>query len=118
MAELSEAEFQEQVRALCRWRGVLVYHTHDSRRSDAGFPDLVIVGADSILYRELKKEGGRVTPDQQRWIEAINAAGGDAAVWRPSQFSTDVRHDITRMRPVLKVGPSPAEIRRKMARRG
>jgi hypothetical protein len=53
----TEKQFQGAVVELCRLRGYLTYHTHDSRRSDPGFPDLVIVGHGRVLYRELKREG-------------------------------------------------------------
>ena len=86
-----EAEFQAQVRQLCTIRGLLVYHTHDSRRSDAGFPDLTIVGSKRMLFRELKKEDGRVSPMQQYWIDRLNDVGQDAGVWRPSDMPRIVR---------------------------
>lgn len=82
----SEAEFQSQVRALCRFYGLTVYHTHNSQRSDPGFPDLVIVGARGVLFRELKTEVGRVKPMQKFWIDVLRLAGQDADVWRPSDL--------------------------------
>ena len=51
--------------------GWLVYHTHDSRRSQKGFPDLVLVRPPQVIFAELKGPGGRVTPEQQVWIEAL-----------------------------------------------
>lgn len=81
-----EAEFQSQVRQLCKIRGLLVYHTQDSRRSDPGFPDLVIVGSRRMIYRELKKQDGRVSAMQQYWIDRLTDLGQDAGVWRPSDM--------------------------------
>lgn len=86
MAEMLEAEFQRQVRTLCEMRGLLVYHTHDSRRSDPGFPDLVIVGSRRMIYRELKKQDGVVSAMQQYWIDRLREIGHDADVWRPSDL--------------------------------
>jgi hypothetical protein len=59
----SEAAFQDEVLGLARfyrWRG---YHTHDSRRSTAGFPDLVLVKAPRLIFAELKTDAAapRVT---------------------------------------------------------
>jgi hypothetical protein len=83
---MSEAQLQNQIIAMARFHGFThAYHTHDSRRSVAGFPDLVLVSARQkrVLYRELKRERGRVEPEQQDWIDTLIAAGQDAAIWRP-----------------------------------
>jgi hypothetical protein len=61
------------------------YHTHDSRRSPSGFPDLVIVG-DRVLYRELKTAKGKVSDAQAAWLHALVLAGQDACVWRPADL--------------------------------
>jgi len=69
--------------------GWLVYHTHDSRRSQPGFPDLVLV-RDRVLYRELKAATGRVSAEQQVWLDRLERAGADAAVWRPGDIDAVV----------------------------
>jgi hypothetical protein len=74
------------IRRLTSDLGLLRYHTHDSRRSPGGFPDLVCVGPGGVLFRELKREGRNPTPAQQRWLDALTAAGSDAGVWRPSDL--------------------------------
>jgi hypothetical protein len=82
---LSERAWQGQVlqlAALYRWTA---YHTFDSRRSQPGFPDLVLC-RDRVLFRELKTDRGRLTGDQERWLEALRAAGADACVWRPADL--------------------------------
>jgi hypothetical protein len=82
---MTEAQWQTTVIDLAyahHWR---VYHTFDSRRSYPGFPDLVLV-RDRIIYAELKSEKGRVTLTQQEWIDDLNGAGGEAHIWRPSDF--------------------------------
>ena len=66
--------------------GLLRYHTHDARRSPEGFPDLVCVGPGGVLFRELKRQGKDPTPVQQRWLDALDAAGADADTWRPEDF--------------------------------
>lgn len=85
---MSEDALLAQVRRLALDLGWLVYHTHDSRRSEAGFPDLVLVNAKQgrTLFRELKRMRGRVSPDQRIWIDALQLVGQDAAIWRPDDL--------------------------------
>jgi hypothetical protein len=87
---ISEKEFQAQVVALARRCGFRVYHTYNSRRSAAGFPDLVLVhaGRGEIVYAELKVPPNKLTPEQAAWIEALRAAGQRAFVWTPDDWTT------------------------------
>lgn len=89
--EISESQFQSQVIELATLLGfTLIYHTHDSRRSPSGFPDLVLVSGHraAVLFRELKKESGRVSGTQKDWIAGLQSAGQDAGVWRPSDMKS------------------------------
>lgn len=72
--------------ALARLHGYRCFHTHDSRRSAAGFPDLVLVGRGRIIFAELKAEKGKLSPDQREWLGALRAAGGTTHVWLPSDW--------------------------------
>jgi hypothetical protein len=82
---LSEKAFLAQVVQLAKLRNWLCYHTHDSRHSARGFPDLVLVRprTGGLLVAELKTDGGRLTPEQSAWLDAFAAAGVAAHVWRP-----------------------------------
>lgn len=118
--QMSEATLQNLVLGYVRARGLLAYHTHDSRRSEPGWPDLVIVGDGGVLYRELKSKTGRVSPDQLMWIDALEKAGANADVWRPVDWphricsEIDLLRRCTAQRPI----PSQAAIRRHLQRRG
>jgi len=93
-AQMTERAFQQAVENLALRAGWLVYHTHDSRRSRPGFPDLVLVHAARglVLFRELKTQTGRLTPAQKRWLTDLKTAGADAAVWRPLDWHTHTIH--------------------------
>ena len=86
--DMSEGQLQAYVVKLAKARGWMAYHTHDSRRSERGFPDLVLVhaGRKLAMFVELKSPTGRLTIPQQNWIDAMKAAGLDARVWRPSDL--------------------------------
>ncbi len=94
-----ESKLQSELRRIALAAGWLYYHTHDSRRSDEGFLDTVLLRITlkhgELYFVECKREGQDPTEEQQRWIEgikafrarALNFAGMDvtvdAIVWRP-----------------------------------
>ncbi len=86
-ANESEKKFMARVRKLASDLGWLDYHTHDSRRSEAGFPDLVLV-RERVVYVELKTNKGRLTAAQKDWIDRLKEAGAEVRVWRPSDWAT------------------------------
>lgn len=100
-----ESEFQTQVIKIARLRGWMVMHQRPAQirtgrwitaiQGDAGFPDLVLARPrlDDLIFAELKKEGGRISPLQKAWIRTLIAAGGEAYVWYPS----DLPEIITRL---------------------
>src|SRR5262249_28129373 len=101
----SEAAFTAQVlqlAALYRWR---CYHARAGRtargwrtpvqgKGAAGFPDLVLCRGEMVLFVELKSDQGRTTPEQDRWLQGLRAAGQQAAVWRPRDFAA-IQHILT-----------------------
>lgn len=85
---MTEKALQAAVLGAARRWGWLVYHTFDSRRSEAGYPDLHLIheGHGLSLFRELKTQKGKLSAPQQKWLGALWAAGCDAAVWRPADW--------------------------------
>ena len=91
---VTEAAFQDTVIKFAEFFRWYVYHTHDSRRSQPGFPDLVLVRNGQIIFAELKSARGRVSADQQGWINELERCAwevGNAnllrvAVWRPANW--------------------------------
>lgn len=80
---MTEAQLLEIVVNAAEMGGWRHYHTHDSRRSAPGFPDLVLVRSPEVLWRELKTTAGRVTAEQHAWIADLQDAGQDAEIVRP-----------------------------------
>jgi len=81
--DMSEDTLQTRIEQLAKELGWLRYHTYDSRRSAAGFPDLVMVRRGRIVWRELKSMKGRVSADQRKWLDALETANADVGIWRP-----------------------------------
>lgn len=87
--EPSEAEFQDAVLDLALINGFRYYHTHDSRRSPSGFPDLVLARPPFVIFAELKRASGEVSPTQKSWLEALGCCTHpETYLWRPDDFST------------------------------
>ena len=84
---ISEREFMQMVIDYARLHGFLAYHTYDSRRSEPGFPDLVLVRGDRVIVAELKAMKGGLRPGQVEWLEAFADTGKvEAFLWLPSSW--------------------------------
>ena len=89
MAAMTEAEFQGWIVRLAiahGWQRELIYHTHDSSKSQRGFPDLVLVKGRKVRFWELKVKPNTASIAQAEWIDVLRAAGMDAAVLYPEQW--------------------------------
>jgi protein-disulfide isomerase-like protein with CxxC motif len=82
----SERQFQAEVVKHAKRQGFKVYHTFDSRRSAAGFPDLVLIRNGKLIVAELKTDTGRVSAEQATWLELFAECGIPAMTWRPADW--------------------------------
>jgi hypothetical protein len=86
-AGLTEKLWQQQVLDIAHLYGWRSYHTHDSRRSTAGYPDLTLIRPPRLVFAELKSMRGRISTDQQQWLDELHACPGvEAYLWRPDQL--------------------------------
>ena len=98
---LAEKDFQSQVIALAKGEGWLTYHVYDSRRSEAGFPDLVLAHPErGVIFAELKTDSGNTTDAQDLWFFTLESGGAEVYVWRPAQLASGyIREILTSSRP-------------------
>lgn len=89
-ANVTERQWQQAICELASLLGWRWYHTHDSRRSPEGFPDLVLVKGGRLLFFECKTEKGRVTKAQDEWLTALGPVSDLAVVVRPSDWESVV----------------------------
>jgi hypothetical protein len=100
----AEADFQRDVVEFASARGWWHYHTRDSRRSPAGFPDLVLARASDkrLVLAELKTNTGQLTDDvvrkngrkdlgQKTVIALLQACHREVYVWRPRDWDEIVK---------------------------
>ena len=80
----SESEFQTELVKVAKRIGYRAYHTHDSRRSDPGWPDLVLAHrrTQRVLFVEFKTDSGQLSDDQAFWCGILAAAGLEVYIWR------------------------------------
>ena len=94
LREIPEKAFMEQIREIAIVSGWMTYHTHNSQRSEPGWPDLALYKDRRLVFIETKRQIGRVTPEQQTWIDALNTVDGavQAYIFRPSDW--DQIHEV------------------------
>ena len=89
---MTEKQFQSQVQTVAKLNGWMCCHTYDSRRSAQGFPDLVMVRGQEVLFVELKTDRGRVSHHQRAWLSALeNVERIRCDLWRPADWERIVK---------------------------
>lgn len=87
--KVTEKAFQAAIVRYAREHHWLVYHTHDSRRSLPGYPDLTLVRNGICIWSELKVDGAQPTLQQAHWLRALGEVRETAAfLWTPDDFET------------------------------
>jgi hypothetical protein len=84
---ITERDFMRQVLDLASLFGWAVYHPALSKWSERGWPDLAMVRPPRLVLAELKRESGRTTTHQDRWLGLLGACPGvETYLWRPSDL--------------------------------
>ena len=75
---------------MCDHLGLWHLHIPDSRRASgaAGWPDLVIIGAGGVIFRELKGPERFLSPWQTYVLQSLKRAGCDVGMWRPQDWES------------------------------
>lgn len=90
-----EEELLRRVLLLARVNGWRSYHPRPGRTKDGwatpvqgdgkGFVDVVLV-RERVLWIELKRESGRQSREQKEWAAALEEAGQEFYLWKPSDL--------------------------------
>lgn len=93
LPDISENQLLANVRKEAKAAGWETYHTHNSRRSESGWPDLVLGSTRQhrTLFIELKTRTGTVSKNQQKWLDLLAESGNEVAVWRPADMPEIVK---------------------------
>lgn len=90
---ISEKDFQLKIIEVAKVLGWRVVHFREARLANgrvltplqghAGFPDLVLAKAGTVIVAELKSQHGYVSLDQRAWLSHLGEYG---RLWRPSDW--------------------------------
>lgn len=94
---MTEPDFHRLVVELAELCGWLTFHDYDSRRSNPGFPDLVLVRPPRLIFAELKSQGGRVRKHQEIWLAALGECEVETYLWRPADWP-EIQEALRRVR--------------------
>ncbi len=98
---ISERDLQNAIVDAARLYGYMVFHTRPAisakgwrtpvQYDGKGFVDLVLVGADRIVFAEIKAAKGKLSREQEHWLEGLAkvAAVTDTVrvcVWTPADW--------------------------------
>lgn len=100
--DMFEAALQTQIIAEADKLGWLSYHTHDSRKSRRGFPDLCMAHATQgrLIFAELKRQKEDLRPEQRVWAAVLRGFPFvEYYLWRPSNLLSDEIEHILEARP-------------------
>ena len=115
---IKEEDFFQQILDLAHIFGWRVAHFRPARTKNgwrtavagdgAGFPDVVMVKSPRLIFAELKSEKGKLTPEQEEWLDGLGSCGDavrqlghlvdkegvEVYLWRPSDLDNII--DILR----------------------
>jgi len=86
---MTERELLAEIAKICdslnppvRWLHYAAVRRDRSCPWLVGMPDLLLVGTRGMCWREVKAASTPLTAAQDRWLDALAAAGGDADIWQ------------------------------------
>lgn len=93
LRQITERDWQSHVTKIATVKGWRYYHPPDNRPVNgriqkviSGFPDLCLIKGNRMIFVELKRETGIVSPEQIEWHDAIKNCGIEVYIWRPSDL--------------------------------
>jgi hypothetical protein len=99
--KITEKHWQDDVLEIANLFGWASYHTFDSRRSNPGFPDLILARPPLVIAAELKTDHGRISLAQRQWLATLEQCDRiKTRLWRPAdrdQVFADLCPDTIRI---------------------
>ena len=90
--DMTEDELSREVIKRAQHYGWKVYSVARSDRarlrceSSKGFPDLLLMRPGMIAFAELKRYGGKLTPEQDEWLHLLASTFTSVHAWTPEHW--------------------------------
>jgi len=68
------------------------------------FIDLMILGSKGVIFRELGSNSSKGTREERQWMQALQAAGEDADMWRPKDWPERILTELRGLAPIEEAG--------------
>jgi hypothetical protein len=110
---MSEASLQSAILEMAALLGWLCMHPRPARTKDdwrtaaegngaAGYPDLTLARGGFLILAELKSASGRVSPEQQRWLDELTAVSVaedrvQTFLWSPAEWLNGTVETVLRV---------------------
>lgn len=84
---ITEKQLMSQVKDIAliyHWKW---YHPFLSKWSEKGYPDITLIRPPRIIFAELKRDTGKLTPSQQEWADLLQTCSGvEYYIFRPKDM--------------------------------
>lgn len=82
-----EGHFDSELNRLAKQHGWRTYHTRNSRKSEEGFPDRVMIRGPVLIAAELKHGKNTATAAQRNWLDDFAAVRVvHSRLWYPTDW--------------------------------
>ena len=97
---VTEKQFSQQIEQLLDLFGWRWCHFRPARTAQGwrtaisgyeGFPDYIAVKGKRLLIAEIKSDKGKLSPEQEVWLDELAACGQEVYLWRPAHFEEIAR---------------------------
>lgn len=99
----TETEFLNQVLDIMETHGFWAFHDLDSRRNEAGLPDIVAIREPRVIFAELKTMKGEATFQQRNILKKLRASNQETYLWRPRHLDRIDQICAMQVRPMLSL---------------
>ncbi len=108
---ISEKDLQNAIVDAARLYGYVAFHSRPAitgkgwrtpvQYDGKGFPDLVLVGRERVVFAEIKSDRGKPTAEQEQWLAGLERVAQltpsvDVYVWSPQDWPDRILQELCR----------------------
>ncbi len=108
---ISEKDLQDAIVDAARLYGYVAFHSRPAitgkgwrtpvQYDGKGFPDLVLVGRERVIFAEIKSDRGKPTVEQEQWLAGLERVAAVSPtvrvhVWSPADWPDRILEELAR----------------------